>query len=196
MSKKVKGSNGYIIAELTTEEDKRSRVGDEYFIGILGRIDESRILSYHCNICNKDFEYAPKITFETLGKDVEGVTLREEGSYICKECNSIIATYKIFRYADVNNGDEEEKISLNKFLGMSVFDDKARMIGNVDNVYLSNNRLILSVKKDNNIEDLPWDKIIAIKDIVLVKSISSMCSACNYLNKEGAKFCEQCGTKL
>ncbi len=192
---RIRGSGGYIVAELT-EEEKNQRLGGEYFIGALGRIEESRITSYYCNVCNKEFDGSPLIKFEKLDKDVEGVTLVEEGEYICKECNSVIGTYKRFSNTEPStNSIEQDMIPLNKFIGMNVFDDKARSLGVVDDICLKGNKLILRIK-DENIRDVEWDKIIAISDIVLIKSQSNVCSNCSYVNKDGAKFCEQCGSQL
>ncbi|GIU72732.1 MAG: hypothetical protein KatS3mg003_2211 [Candidatus Nitrosocaldaceae archaeon] len=194
--KKVRGSGGYIIADLTEEEESQ-RLGGEYFIGAIGRIDEERISSYHCNICDKDFEGAPIIKFEKPNRDVEGVTLTEEGEYICRECNSIIATYKKFgevskMMEEVKDDNQEDAIPLSKFIGMDVFDDKARSLGRVSDIRLKGNKLLLRIDD----KDVEWDKIIAINDIVLVKAQSNICSKCNYKNKEGAKFCEECGAPL
>lgn len=198
---RIRGSGGYIVAELT-EEEKDKRLGGEYFLGALGSIDEDRISSYYCNVCNKEFDGAPIINFEKVNKNVEGTILTEEGEYICKECNSIIGTYKIFGNISEVKADiveeediDEETIPLNRFIGMNVFDDNARSLGIVDDICLKGSKLMLRVKSDTK-RDIEWDKIIAINDIVLVKSQSNLCSNCNYLNKEGATFCEQCGSKL
>ncbi len=200
MSKKVRGSGGYIIADLTEEEEKKI-LGGEYFIGALGRLDETRISSYHCNNCNKDFESAPMIRSERLDKSIENVTLIEEGEYICRECNSLIGSYKIFadkvdeKRVAISNEPKNE-IPLSRFIGMKVYDDKARDVGVVDDICISNNRLILKIKIDGSVRDIIWEKIIAIQDIVLVKSQSNVCSNCNHVNKEGSKFCEECGNIL
>ena len=207
----VKGSGGYIVADLTDEE-KKVRLGGEYFIGAIGRIDEARIRSYHCNNCNKDFEGSPIIRFERVNKEVEGVMLAEEGEYVCKECNSVIAQYKKFGESkeDIKIEDESKEevnikvesneglLSISRFVGMDVFDDKARSLGKVKDLAIdvSNNSIILKVSKDDSIIEVGWDKIIAISDIVLVKSKSNACSNCGYVNKEGARFCEQCGSRL
>ncbi len=203
---RIRGSGGYIVADLT-EDEKNQRLGGEYFIGALGRIDENRITSYYCNICNKEFDGSPIIKFEKLDKDVEGVTLIEEGEYTCKECNSVIGTYKKFGDTDEVNissdnelgsqepNESDETIPLNRFIGMNIFDDNARSLGVVDDICLKGNKLILRIRNDA-IRDIEWDKIIAINDIVLIKSQSNACSNCNYVNKEGAKFCEQCGSQL
>ena len=197
---RIRGSGGYIVAELT-EDEKDQRLGGEYFIGAIGRIEEDRITSYHCNICNKEFEGSPIIKFEEVNKDVEGVTLIEEGEYLCRECNSVIGAYK--RFGDVESKSDEprddeldsETIPLNRFIGMSVFDDNARSLGVVDDICLRGNKLILRIK-DDIIKDIEWEKIIAINDIVLIKSQSNICDNCSYVNKESAKFCEQCGSQL
>ncbi len=199
MNRQVKGSGGYIIADLREDEESKA-LGNNYFIGVLGKIDKERILSYYCNSCNKDIQGAPSIKLEDLREEIEGIIIKEEGSYICKECNAVIGTWKIFKSNTDNIKDEEKRVDnniipLSKFIGMSVFDDNARSIGRVRDLCLKGNQLILQVENDGII-DIEWSKIIALRDIVLVKSQSNRCKVCNYINKENARFCEECGSTL
>ncbi len=197
MNRKVKGSGGYIIAELTDDEESKA-LGNNYFIGVLGKIDEKRILSYHCNTCNKDIEGSPVIALKDLNKESRDLGLEEEGSYICKECNAIIGEWKVFKNmlkSNIETKVDNDIIPLSKFIGMNVFDNNARFIGKVKDLCLKGNQLILRVEH-NGTMDIEWNKIIALHDIVLIKSQSNVCKACNYVNKENARFCEECGSPL
>lgn len=103
---RVKGSGGYILADLNDDEVGRARLAGELFIGALGRIDESRILSYHCTSCSRELEGSPIIRSSDAMEEVGvGHILVEQGEYICRECKGVIARYKVFgRTGRANRG--------------------------------------------------------------------------------------------
>lgn len=95
---KLKGSGGYVIADLTEQQSKKADLGvGESFLAPLGRLDGNKVTSYFCNNCKKEFPNSPKIEFENPNeKVVEGLILKEKGQYLCGTCNSIIGEYREF----------------------------------------------------------------------------------------------------
>jgi sporulation protein YlmC with PRC-barrel domain len=96
--KKLRGSGGYVLAHVTDEEQKKGNLGGpELFLAGIGRLPSDRLVKYHCNKCDKDYEGPPNISFEKPNEDLgEGVTLFEKGEYKCNTCKSIIAQYRKF----------------------------------------------------------------------------------------------------
>lgn len=99
----------------------------------------------------------------------------------------------------------QEKIS--SIVGMAVFDSNARKIGTAKQVGVDSSQSLVLViaTPDGNDVTIPWNQIKSVGEIILLgeKSSSSKtvsenpkCPSCNFENKQGSKFCEQCGTKL
>lgn len=107
--KKLRGSGGYVIAHITDEEQKKGNLGGpELFLAGIGRIPSDRLVKYHCNKCDKDFDGSPNINYEKPNEDLgEGVTLYEKGEYKCNACKSIIAQYRKFEAPDESEQEHE-----------------------------------------------------------------------------------------
>ena len=110
--KKLRGSGGYVIAHITDDEQKKGNLGGpELFLAGIGRLPTDRLVKYHCNKCDKDYQGSPNINFENPNEDLgEGVTLYEKGEYKCKTCKSIIAQYRKFDALEESQ-QEQESIS-------------------------------------------------------------------------------------
>jgi sporulation protein YlmC with PRC-barrel domain/DNA-directed RNA polymerase subunit RPC12/RpoP len=96
--KKLRGSGGYVFANVTDEEQKKGNLGGpELFLAGVGRLNEDRFSKYYCNKCEKEYEGSPAISYENPNEDLgEDVTLIEKGEYKCSTCNNIIAQYRKF----------------------------------------------------------------------------------------------------
>jgi sporulation protein YlmC with PRC-barrel domain len=96
--KKLRGSGGYVFANVTDEEQKKGNLGGpELFLAGVGRLNEDRFSKYYCNKCEKEYEGSPAISYENPNEDLgEDVTLIEKGEYQCSTCNNIIAQYRKF----------------------------------------------------------------------------------------------------
>jgi hypothetical protein len=98
MGTKLKGSGGYVIAEITTEQSKKADLGvGELFLAPVGRLDKNMISNYYCKKCDSEFANSPKIEYENPNENVaEGLTLTEKGQYLCNKCSSMIGEYRTF----------------------------------------------------------------------------------------------------
>ncbi len=97
--KKLRGSGGYVIASLTDEQQSKASIGGpDLFLAPLCRMDTGMISKHLCNMCDKEYEGAPKIHYESLNEEVAPeLTLIEKGRYLCNTCGTTIAEYREFR---------------------------------------------------------------------------------------------------
>ena len=97
--KKLRGSGGYVIASLTDEQQSKASIGGpDLFLAPLCRMNPEKISKHLCNICDKEFEGAPKIQYENPNEEVAaGIVLIEKGRYLCGVCDTTIAEYREFR---------------------------------------------------------------------------------------------------
>jgi len=95
---KLKGSGGFIIADVTDEQAKKADLGvGELFIAPVGRIDETKISKYFCNKCDREFDKSPKLSIENPNEELgQQMVLKEIGQYICHKCDSKIGEYREF----------------------------------------------------------------------------------------------------
>jgi sporulation protein YlmC with PRC-barrel domain len=87
--------------------------------------------------------------------------------------------------------------------GRGVYDENANKIGNAKQVGIdSTQSMVLVITKNDGTEgSIPWSNIKKVGEIILLgnpeeKSQPGKCSNCGFGNKEGSKFCEECGTKI
>ena len=97
--KKLRGSGGFIIAQVTDEQQRTGNLGGpDLFLAPIGRLDVEDIKKYTCNTCDKEYEGAPKIEYENPNEEVaENLILAERGQYLCITCGSPIAEYREFQ---------------------------------------------------------------------------------------------------
>lgn len=100
--KKLRGSGGYVMANITDEQQMKGNLGGpDLFLAPIGRLDAEKITKHFCNTCEKEFEGAPKIEFDNPNEEVaENLILAERGQYICNSCNSALAEYREFKKQD------------------------------------------------------------------------------------------------
>lgn len=87
--------------------------------------------------------------------------------------------------------------------GRAVYDENANKIGIAKQVGIdSTQSMVLVITQNDGTEgSIPWKNIKKVGEIILLgnqeESIpSGKCSNCGFANKEGSKFCEECGTPL
>jgi sporulation protein YlmC with PRC-barrel domain len=87
--------------------------------------------------------------------------------------------------------------------GKPVFDENANKLGTAKQVGIdSTQSMVLVITKEDGSEgSIPWNSIKKIGEVVLlgnpeVATQPGKCSSCGFANKEGSKFCEDCGSKI
>ena len=104
--------------------------------------------------------------------------------------------------------------SVSDINGRAVYDENAIKIGIVNRIGIdSANTMVLVIAKDDGDEEtVPWSSVRKVGEIVLLGSgpadapaaataaadvgNSGRCSSCGFENREGSRFCEECGAKL
>ncbi|MDE1725637.1 MAG: zinc-ribbon domain-containing protein [Thaumarchaeota archaeon] len=100
--KKLRGSGGYIMANVNDDQQRKGNLGGpDLFLAPVGRLDSEKITKYYCNTCEKEYEGSPKVDYETPNETVaENLVLLEKGQYICITCGSVLAEYRNFSKPD------------------------------------------------------------------------------------------------
>ena len=90
--------------------------------------------------------------------------------------------------------------------GLAVYDENAKKIGKAKQVGIDSNQsvVLLIIKNDGTEGSIPWNSIRKVGDVILLGSPvvapqpiqPGKCANCGFSNKEGSKFCEECGSKL
>ncbi|GKS67040.1 hypothetical protein YTPLAS73_05870 [Nitrosarchaeum sp.] len=96
--------------------------------------------------------------------------------------------------------------SISSIEGLQVYDENAKKIGNAKQVGIDSNQsiVLLIIKNDGTEGSIPWNSIRKVGDVILLGNPTvspqapqlGKCSKCGFSNKEGSKFCEECGSKL
>ena len=95
--------------------------------------------------------------------------------------------------------------SVSSIEGLAVYDENAKKIGTAKQVGIDENQtMVLLITKNDGAEgSVSWSNIGKVGDVILLGNIAvpqvnqpGKCSSCGFVNNEGSKFCEECGTKL
>ena len=93
--------------------------------------------------------------------------------------------------------------SVTSIEGKSVFDENANKVGIAKQVGIdSTQSMVLVITKEDGTEgSIPWSSIKKIGEVVILGNPEvaiqpGKCSSCGFANKEGSKFCEDCGSKI
>ncbi len=95
--------------------------------------------------------------------------------------------------------------SVSSIEGLAVYDENAKKIGTAKQVGIDSSQtmVLLITKNDGSEGSVPWNSIGKVGDIILLGNVAASqampagkCSSCGFVNTEGSKFCEECGTKL
>ena len=96
--------------------------------------------------------------------------------------------------------------SVSSIVGLLVYDENAKKIGSAKQVGIDSNQSVVLIitKNDGDEGSIPWNSIRKVGDIILLGSPDvatqasqpGKCPSCGFSNKEGSKFCEECGTKI
>ncbi len=85
----------------------------------------------------------------------------------------------------------------------SVYDENANKVGVVRRIGIDSTQSMILVVTKNDGTDIhvPWSSVKKIGEIILLgesqpDAPSGKCAGCGFVNKDGAKFCEECGAKI
>jgi len=96
--------------------------------------------------------------------------------------------------------------SVSSIEGRTVIDENANKVGIAKQVGIDANTqsMVLVITKNDGTEgSIPWASIKKVGEVVLLgkpeetaATQPGKCSECGFINKDGSKFCEECGTKI
>ena len=93
--------------------------------------------------------------------------------------------------------------SVSSIEGRGVYDENANKVGTAKQVGIdSTQSMVLVITKNDGSEgSIPWSNIKKVGEVILLGNPEEIaqpgkCSNCGFGNKEGSKFCEECGTKI
>ena len=96
--------------------------------------------------------------------------------------------------------------SVSSIEGRMVVDENANKVGTAKQVGIDGNTqsMVLVITKNDGTEgSIPWASIKKVGEVILlgkpeetVANEPGKCSECGFINKDGSKFCEECGTKV
>ncbi len=92
--------------------------------------------------------------------------------------------------------------SISSIEGRAVYDENANKVGIAKQVGIdSTQSMVLVITQNDGSEgSIPWKSIKKVGEVVLLGNPEEVqpgkCSSCGFGNKEGSKFCEECGTPL
>ena len=96
--------------------------------------------------------------------------------------------------------------SVSSIEGRIVVDENANKVGTAKQVGIDGNTqsMVLVITKNDGTEgSIPWTSIKKVGEVVLLGKPEETaavqpgkCSECGFINKEGSKFCEECGSKM
>ena len=100
---KLHGSGGYIIAEITEEQEKKADLGvGKLFLAPIGKLEEQKMKKHYCKTCEEEFNSPPKVHLEENNREevADNLVLVERGQYTCQKCDSVIGEYRVFEKQD------------------------------------------------------------------------------------------------
>ena len=152
---------------------------------------------YICNSCN-----ASIAEYREFNKPNED---GEVGSAKPLDPNSVTPTVEATT-PTVEATTPSSAASVSSIEGRTVIDENANKIGTAKQVGIDSNTqsMVLVITKNDGTEgSIPWASIKKVGEVVLLgkpdeipDSQPGKCPECGFVNKDGSKFCEECGTKL
>lgn len=169
---------------------------------------------YICNSCNstiaeyREFKKEDEVKEIGEAKPIESApqTPQIPESAIPDQPNSIPQPEPSNQIPPQEKATEPAPVgSVSSIEGLAVYDENAKKIGTARQVGVDSNQtvVLLITQNDGSEGSVPWSNIGKVGDIILLGQIASpqvnepgKCSSCGFVNNEGSKFCEECGTKL
>lgn len=108
------------------------------------------------------------------------------------------------------NASASKASNFSTIIGMEVYGENLKKIGTVKEMGVDSTQSVIIVvtKHDGTEESINWNRIKKIGEIILLGSsgvvaeshssskLDLKCPSCGLVNREGSKFCENCGTRI
>jgi sporulation protein YlmC with PRC-barrel domain len=156
---------------------------------------------YICNSCNasiaeyRDFKKQDEAVGVGVAKPLEPQVQSIQPETVPQQTESAIVQPNVTQPGPVT--------SVTSIEGKVVFDENANKVGIAKQVGIdSTQSMVLVITKEDGTEgSIPWSSIKKIGEVVIlgnpeVTAQPGKCSNCGFRNKEGSKFCEDCGNKI
>ena len=162
---------------------------------------------YICNTCNSTIaEYREFKKQDEAGEIGNAKPLESAQTNPSQAESEIIETPSVQVEPQEQTTQPGPAGSVSSIEGLAVYDENAKKIGSAKQVGIDSNQsvVLLVLKNDGTEGSIPWNSIRKVGEIILLGSQETItqapqpgkCSNCGFSNKEGSKFCEECGTKL
>jgi len=93
--------------------------------------------------------------------------------------------------------------SISSIEGRAVYDESANKVGTAKQVGIDSTQsmVLIITQNDGSEGSIPWKNIKKVGEVILLGNPEDVsqpgkCSNCGFGNKEGSKFCEDCGTAI
>lgn len=163
---------------------------------------------YICNSCNAIIAEYREFKKQNETVQVGIAKPLETSSQIIKPQSEPVVQTQVKQESSIQSSSTQSNSSttVSSIEGLSVYDENARKIGNAKQVGIdSNQSVVLIITKNDGTEgNIPWNNIRKVGDVILVGNPAATpqvnqpgkCPGCGFSNKEGSKFCEDCGSKI
>jgi len=163
---------------------------------------------YICNSCNATIAEYREFKKQNETVQVGIAKPLETSSQTIKPQSEPVAQTQVKQESSIQSPSTQSNSSttVSSIEGLSVYDENARKIGNAKQVGINSNQSVVLIitKNDGTEGNIPWNNIRKVGDVILVGNPAATpqvnqpgkCPSCGFTNKEGSKFCEDCGSKI
>ena len=166
---------------------------------------------YICNTCNstiaeyREFKKEDEVQEVGAAKPLEPQTAPESSIQEEPSQTEVQEQPTTQTIPEVKATEPSSAESVSSIEGLPVYDENARKIGIAKQAGIDSNQnmVLLITKNDGTDGSVPWASIGKVGEIILLGKVPSAqtiqpgkCPSCGFVNNDGSKFCEECGTKL
>jgi sporulation protein YlmC with PRC-barrel domain len=153
---------------------------------------------YICNSCNSSIA-----EYREFKKQDEA-----EGVGSAKSIEQVESTPQVANHPQIDSVPQESvttpspATSVTSIEGRTVYDENANKIGIAKQVGIdSTQSMVLVITQNDGSEgSVPWKNIKKVGEVILLGNPEDAAQpgkcSCGFVNKDGAKFCEECGTPI
>ena len=161
---------------------------------------------YICSLCNSSIAEYREFKKQDEGGEIGNAKPIEQNN----EVQNIETAQGTEETQQIISETQKEEVtqpgpatSVSTIEGRTVFDENANKVGIAKQVGIdSTQSMVLIITKNDGTEgSISWNNIRKIGEVILLGKPEEVdqpgkCSNCGFTNKQGSKFCEECGSKL